>query len=332
MNLKNYSFYIKTTTMIKATNPQLTSAVNYNFDNLYFCAPEAEKMGGAPSSNKHITIMTKYSDGTYGDLIFQTPENLFSFGIQQEEDPNTKIKKEGKYQMPICILDKDSPTKEQLEFVDVITELIKRCKEQIVEKRLELGLGEDYTLRDLKEFGDKQLKYKKDKLTKQKIMSIKPTLQPSIPYSKKTGRVRCLIYDANTGHPIENPIETLNRKFCRVNCAIKPENIFIGKIPTLRMSVYQVDVKLVGDNLTPILPRSKPTDKLLVSNSTNPLGTMSDDEESDDEKNDSKVNKLAKQTEQILLSDDEEEKEFKPLVKPVVEKKPVKRNTKKVNL
>ncbi len=79
-----------------------------------------------------MNISSKYPDGTEGPLILQT-ERCFSFGVQK----NSGFKQIS-YSLPIVLYDrtpqgKYDPTSEQAEFVKVFENIIKQCKEWLVE-------------------------------------------------------------------------------------------------------------------------------------------------------------------------------------------------------
>ena len=117
---------------------QLTSANGYNSKNIIFSKPEVGTIPGSipKISFKRIRIGTKHDDGTTGDLIMETPPNLFSFGLQENRELGTG--KINGYVLPICLWNKNGATVEEKKFTDVLESIVNACKQHLLNSKDEI--------------------------------------------------------------------------------------------------------------------------------------------------------------------------------------------------
>ena len=140
-------------------NTQLTSAYGYDTSNIIYSEPQ---LGNIPNANPNtpqlqyirINIKTRNNDGTIGDLIVPSEDELFSFGVSENTSLDTG--KVNGHQMSLCLWDRDSltnknvPTKSQKQFTDTIDQITESVKSYIIKnKHL---LGKKYAKNDDMEF------------------------------------------------------------------------------------------------------------------------------------------------------------------------------------
>jgi DNA replication initiation complex subunit (GINS family) len=215
---------------------KLSTPKEYNVTNMIFSKPETGTIpGSVPKLTfKRIKINTKNSDGTVGDLIFETPVDLFSFGLQENREMGTG--NINGYVLPICLWNKNGATEEEKTFTSVIDKVVEKCKEHLLENKDEI---EKYNLElaDLK--GLNPLYWKKEK---GKIVEGKgPVLYIKTLMSKKNEKISTVFINEETNEEI-NPFDVLN-KYCFVRGAIKIESLFIGKTISLQLKLYEVLVR-----------------------------------------------------------------------------------------
>lgn len=290
--------------------PQLTTASGFDATRMRFSEPQ---YGSIPNTNpqisyKRINISTLYSDGSIGDLILPT-EKVFSFGVSENKDPATGEVKG--YVLPLCLYNKDFPTKQEKEWVETFNNIVEKCKDHLLSVKEEI---EQYDLErnDLKKLNP--LYYKKDK--GKVVDGTGPTLYAKLIVSKKQDKVLTMFYDGN-GENLD--ALSLAGKYCFAQGAIKIESIFIGNRISLQVKLYEAEVTLAGGEMKRLLRRPESIKRVLTSNNSNPLNNFEskNDNDSDSDKS-------------ISLSESESEDEVKPAPAPPV-KKTVRRVVKKVN-
>jgi hypothetical protein len=294
---------------------QLTSASGYNTNNMIFSQAQSGAVKDTTIKFRRIPILTKYTDGSVGDLIFPT-ERLFSFGVCENINPETK--KVNGYVFPIVLYDKDGESKAQRDFVDTFNKVIDKCKEYLLSNKKELKLH-DLEPADLKKFNP--IYYKK---TDGEIVDgALPTLYVKLIVSKKDGQEKIVsnFYNMRSGDSM-NPLDLL-KQYCYTTAAIKIESIFLGKNISIQVKLYEADIELLSSGKKRLLPRPTADTKVSISDEkeskVNPLSSNDDDSFSlngDDDDNDASS----------VKSEDEEEP-VKPVPKKVV-KKVVKKVTK----
>jgi hypothetical protein len=153
-----------------------------------------EKNPKAPAI-KYKTIPVKYrcDDGTLTDLLFETPQ-YFSFGVSENTSMDTD--QINGYSLPLCLLDKDRPSNEEKDFLEMFNNLVENCREHLYNIRSEIG-REDSERRDFsKKGGLNPVFQKKEEYTDESgrkslriVPGSSPIIYPKFMYSKKEGKI-----------------------------------------------------------------------------------------------------------------------------------------------
>lgn len=229
--------------------PQAFDGPTYDTANLTFGDVNEGKIGEGKTAVKfrRIPILTEYPDGRHGDLLL-TMEDLFSYGVQENVDPNTK--KVNGYVLPLEMYSRPKPTDRQKKFVEVIRKIIKRCKQHVVNHSKELfDLDEEMSMSDsgLKSF-DKIL-YIKDK----NDQSRGPRMYAKFMTTKKNDGeiiIKTLFGDENG-----EKLDPKNMIAVRGNAtiALQAHSIFLGSKTSLQFKLYQVAYTRSGEEMKSVL-------------------------------------------------------------------------------
>ena len=288
-------------------NTQLTTADGYDTKNLIFSDAQAGTIpNSVPQINyKRINISTRNPDGTTGELILPT-EQLFSFGVSENTNPDTG--KVNGYVMPLCLYNRDGPSREEKAWVDTFNAIVDQCKQHLLASREEIDQYE-LELADLKKLNP--LYYKRDK--GKIVEGTGPTLYSKLIVSKKLDKIVTMFFDfdGNTVDPL-----ALLGKYCYAKSAIKIESIFIGNKISLQVKLYECEVKLMDTGMKRLLARPVAQTRVLTSNKVNPMQNRGDDD--DDPPSDDEKSPDAPVVDEIKDSDSESED--KPVAKPAVKK------------
>ena len=109
---------------------RLTNYSDVKPENIRFCAPKVSNVQGKDITYQRIPITIEHCDGTYGSLLIKT-EKCFTFGAQRNIDKET-----GEltgWSLPIAMYNRDSPTKEQREWVEKFGEIVECCGDFLVD-------------------------------------------------------------------------------------------------------------------------------------------------------------------------------------------------------
>lgn len=263
------------------TNTQLTSVNGYNTDRMLFSDPVTGTIPESkpPITYQRINIQTENEDGTVGDLIFST-EELFSFGVAENENPETK--KVNGYVMPLCLTNRDGPTKGEKAFVDTFNNVVEKCKDWLIDNKEEIGQLE-LERTDLKKFNPLYLKKEKyvgadGKTTLRVVPGSPPMLYAKLIVSKKHDKIVTAFYDYD-GNPL-NAIDLLG-KYCHTRAAIKIESIFIGNKLSLQIKLYEAEVRISESGMKRLLT-ARPTDSRVMTKKTTAAPIGGDDDEDDE--------------------------------------------------
>jgi len=216
--------------------------------------------GGAASvskiSFKRMRIGCRYPDGNQGDFLLKTPENLMSFGLQENTDLATGAVTG--YQFPLCLHNRNGATAEEKAFLDKFNEIVEYCKNYLVEHRDDIEKY-DLELNDLKKFNPVYYKMEKGKI----VEGRGPMLYLKVMSSKKTGQISTGIIDDETNTYIE-PLDILNKR-CYMTGAIKFESVFIGNKISLQIKLFETVVRIIETNVSRGLlrPNAKPKTETL---------------------------------------------------------------------
>lgn len=256
-------------------NNQLINVSSYDITNMIFADPQINTIPNSAVSYKRISISTRNPNGTVGDLLLPTTR-LFSFGLSPNVNPDTG--KPNGYSMPICLWDKNCPSKEEKEWTTKFNEIIERAKTHLLDNKDDIELY-DLNVHLLNKFNPLYWKKEKGKI----VEGTGPTLYPKLIQSKKLDKITSLFRDEEGN--IIDPL-TLEKKFCYITAVIKIESIFIGSSSKISMQVklYEGQVKLMEMGIKPLLApkriESQPT-VTEAKNNSKPLDSGSDEDDDD---------------------------------------------------
>ena len=245
------------------SNTQLTTASGYDTKRMIFTEPQEGSIpNSVPAINyKRILIQTKNPDGSIGDLILPTCPGrpLFSFGVGENTNPDTG--KVNGYVLPICLWNRESPSKEEKEWSSTFDSIIERCKDYILSHKEDI---EKYELEasDLKKLNP--LYWKKDK--GKVVEGTGPTLYAKLIVSKKQEKIVTMFSDFD-GNQID-PLSLIG-KYCFVNAAVKIESIFIGNKISMQIKLYECEVKVADAGMKSLM--KKPGTQTKIANAVSNL-------------------------------------------------------------
>jgi len=205
------------------------------------------EIGSIPNQKitfKRIRIATRNEDGSIGDLVFSTPANLLSFGLQETRDLVTN--QINGYVFPICLWSQHGSTPEEKKFTDIFSSIADKCKEYLLQNKEEIEKY-DLDMADLKKFNPLFWKMEKGKI----VEGRGPMLYVKVMYNKRSDKVTTLFIDENTNQEID-PFRLLNKR-CNATVAIKFESIFIGNKISLQVKLYEAVVKVVDNTIRGLL-------------------------------------------------------------------------------
>ena len=300
------------------SNTQLTTAAGYDTSNMNFSKPEKGTIPGSGLTYMRIKIGTKYSDGTHGDLIISTDGGeLYSYGTQENKSPEGKITG---HVLPLCMWDRDGPTKAQKATTDSIDAIVEQCKDWLLNNKDKI---EKYDLdkSDLKKMNPLYWKREKGKI----VEGRGPTLYSKLIESKKNG-ILTTFFDIETDEEID-PL-TL-KTHCFVVPAIRIESIFIGTKISLQVKLYEAVIRPL-DRARKSLLRPNAKKSVVQTNSiVNALGgDESDLEEVTVEQEDSEQEENSDGSLEDSDDEEEEEKPPTPAKKKNVKRKVVRKTAK----
>ena len=268
-------------------NTQLTNTSNYKTTRMIFSEPLS---GSIPDSKpkiefKRINISTKNEDGTVGELIIPTGR-LFSFGVSENRSQETGVV--NGYTFPICLWNKDGPSKEERDWTDTFDNIVNNCINHLVEHRDDIDMFE-LTKNDLvkSKGGLNPLYWKKEKVVENGKTVLKvvegtgPTIYTKLIFSKKNNKFVSQFFNKDD-EPLD-PLEQMG-KLCYSTSAIKIESIFIGSRISLQVKLYESVIEPVSSGVKRLLSRPKVNSKVLEhkNNQYNmPLLKENSDDDSD---------------------------------------------------
>lgn len=264
-------------------NTQLTSAFSYNVKNMIFEKPKDGNIPGSSVSFKRIPIKTKNPDGTWGDLVIETPR-LYSFGLQV--NLNMQTQKPDDHSLSLCLYSKNGATNEELKWVEKFYEIVEHCKKYLLENKDAIGKY-DLDAGELKKFGIPYQKKEKGKI----VEGSGPILYPKVSYKKNFGKKT---NDKSVLKSIENidtiffnekgkdvdPLAILG-KHCYVRASIQIDNIFVGAKIALQIKIHEAQVELVGGPPKRLLSRPVVQDSDSKDDETNDFSQTNDNDNDD---------------------------------------------------
>lgn len=215
-------------------NTQLTSAIGYDVNNIVFGKPKDGSIPNSAVAFKRIMIGTRNPDGSTGELVIPTTR-VYSYGLS----PTTNLQsgKQDGYTMSLCLHNRDTPSKEEKEWVETFEKIVEHVKTYLIDHRDEIGKYE-LEASDLKKLSP--VFYKRDK---GRIVG-PPTLYVKVNQNKKTEEITTPFCNER-GEDID-PLSTLNKR-CWATAAIKVESIFIGAKISLQIKLYEASVKIIDN-------------------------------------------------------------------------------------
>lgn len=244
-------------------NIQLSDYQSFDVRDIVFSKPEigsiSANSSGPKISFKRLRIGARYRDGSQGDLLLRTPENLLSFGLQENTDLGTGAV--SGYQFPICLWNRNGATPDEKAFTDKFNEIVEYVKSYLVAHRDDIEKY-DLELTDLKKFNPLYWKMEKGKV----VEGRGPMLYVKVMSSKKTGQILTGMIDDDTNAYID-PMDLMNKR-CYITGALKIESVFIGNKISLQLKLYEAVVKVI-DNQNSVRgllrPDARPLEKREVA-------------------------------------------------------------------
>lgn len=281
---------------------QLSDFQTFNTNSILFSKPEIGSIPNQKITFKRIRIATRNSDGSVGDLIFSTPPNLLSFGLQETRDLLTN--QINGYVFPLCLWSQHGCTPEEKKFTDLFTEITDYCKNYLLQHRDEI---EKYDLdaSDLKKFNPLFWKMDKGKI----VEGRGPMLYVKVMYNKRNDKITTLFVDESSNEIID-PFRLLNKR-CNATVAVKFESIFIGNKISLQVKLYEAVVKVVDNSIRGLLRPNA------IKTEAAPLAVTAGEEE--EEVVEEEEGSLVEEEEVVV--EEEEVEVTPPLPTPVEEKK-----------
>jgi hypothetical protein len=223
---------------------QLSDFNSYNAENIMFSKTEVGNIPNQKITFKRIRIATRNPDGSIGDLIFSTPANLLSFGLQETRDLQTN--NINGYVFPICLWNQHGPTPDEKKFTDLFSVIADKCKEYLIGHKDEIEKY-DLDMADLKKFNPLFWKMEKGKI----VEGRGPMLYVKVLYNKRSDKITTLFINETTNEEID-PFSLLNKR-CNTTVAIKFESIFIGNKISLQVKLYEAVVKITDNSMRGLL-------------------------------------------------------------------------------
>lgn len=259
---------------------QLTDVFNLDINDIIIGdVQERDIPNSDPAAKKlkyrTITITVKYGGGKTGKLIISTMRDMFSFGVQENKDPNTS--QVTGYSMPICLVGRQEDTEEQSEtrknerlWVQKVKELFDYIAEQVVEKKKQLKMF------NLTKEQIKNPIYEKLDEDGNPAEGSSPMLYPKIMQTKKTGKITTLFEDSD-GNPID--MSNLMGTYCKGEMAILIQSIYCGggKV-TIQVKLYHAIATPISTGPKRILPRKPRSANIDISRASNPLFEEEDED------------------------------------------------------
>ena len=225
-------------------NTQITPAAGYDVNNMVFGKPRDGSIPNSSVTFKRIPIGTRNPDGSLGELILPT-ERLFSFGVS----PSTNIttgKTDG-YTLALCLQTMNSPTKEELTWLETFNAVCDHARDYILTNRDSVGKY-DLEKADLKKFNPVYIKREKGKI----VEGSGPMLYAKLLQTKKNDSITItsIFYDEYSRDI--DPMTLLNKQ-CYVKGAIKIEGIFIGSKVSLQVKLHEAEIKMKDSGVKRLL-------------------------------------------------------------------------------
>lgn len=227
---------------------RLSTIENFDTEKIIFSDAKETSIPGS----YRITIGVQHKDASTGPLIFST-DNVYSFGVQENTSLDKPIRTTG-YSIPICLWNRDGPTKYQENFISTIDKVSEYIKKYMLKTEVKKSVKKyDLVESDLRKFNP--LWYKKE--DGQIVEGRGPMLYPKLMCDKNL-KIYTLFANQN-GRDI-NPQSLIGQRFtCRV--CIKIESIFVGSKISLQVKVLEVEVFQQGNQRQRLICREPEIDE-----------------------------------------------------------------------
>jgi len=282
------------------SNNQLTSPANFNIANLIFGEPKENTMeinddpSGRPTTIKFYRIDIKYrnQDKTVGDLILGCDRLKSAFGLSP---------KFGTFHLNM--LDAGNPTDLQVKTVEVINEIVEKCREHLISVRVEIGkprmsrsnLEGETDITPLK-YAKKDIDPKTGLPAKNAIPNLSVKLNTVGKKDTSGKKYKDTFYNEEDDSLVDP--EDLIDKRCEVIPAIKIESIFVGQVIKVQTKLAEAIVKLTESGPRRLLSGFRQPQQVMTSD------PFAKKEESDEEEAEEEQSSSA-----LKASDDEQDEQ-----------------------
>jgi hypothetical protein len=244
---KNYSEFNS-----KFKNTQLNDATTYNAENIQFSEPITGTIQIQENINSkfyRVLIGTKNEDGTFGHLLLKLPDNLFSFGVQENVDPKTK--KLNGYSISLCLTSKNGMTAEEEAAIDTLDDITEKCIEHMISPELQPKIGRKGKMQhlDRKAVFNVGIIWRKKDEDNEIIKNATPMIYPKLIENKSSGKIISLFLSKDeideSGFQKELDPLTLIKQWFSANPVIKIDNIFIGQRYSIQVKLWETEVRVI---------------------------------------------------------------------------------------
>ena len=250
---------------------QLTKASGYDpKKNMTFQKFKTSTIPGSTFTFKRIQIGTRNPDGSFGDLVIETPR-VYSFGLSENRNQTTK-QLEG-YSLPLCLQSRNGPTEEETQFLATYNAIVECARLHVLSVKAEIGKPKLHEV-ELSSMG--ALYQKKDeqgdpvdgsgpvlypKIWQQKKKTGKPgkndppSTQSSSSSSEESDTEMITQFVDENGNDIVD-YKSLVGRHSYAKAAIRIDSIFIGaKVNSLQIKVQEAEISVIGATRKRLLSR-----------------------------------------------------------------------------
>lgn len=301
----------------------LTTTENYKSSNLTLSKPESCSVAKTDMKYKRINIQIKNADGSFGDLLIETPL-VYTFGVS--ESKSVESQEVTGYQVPLCLFNRTGAKPEEKKFLSLFNLIVDDCKKHIIDNKDELDFYNDDLLKgSLVTFNPMWWKKEKGKV----VEGSGPVLYGKLIVNKKdkkNEKIQTIFYNDDDGEQIDAK-SLINVPF-NTRAALKFESIYIsGPKIKLQVKVYEVAVQYISKVHGRILSRN-PNSKLpaitsSLSSETSVSKTKSESTLADSNKD---SNKESAKDDNKNDDDEPELNDPTPVVQKTVSRTTVRRN------
>lgn len=228
---------------------RLTNVINYDINNLIFKKDYESVVpkSNPPIKSRIVPLATRNIDGSVGDLLIRTENELFSFGIAENKSLET-----GKiigYSLPLCTWNMDSPTENERKWTSKIEEIVIKIR-QYLDSHPEMFFNPENKL-----YMKSPLYWKIEK--GKRVEGKGPIIYPKLMATKSDDRMNIQTIFYSSSGDID-PM-TLLKQRCRVTAVLKFESIRIAaNSVTLQVKLYEAKIKLLNNTIRRMMEDDEP--------------------------------------------------------------------------